>query len=83
MIGLFENRPDSDDLSPLRKYLPTIKRFLTHGTIAGVGCMILGFVLLNVLHARLEVLTTSQSYFSLTHLTVRRFGGRPFSLGLH
>ena len=50
MIGLFGNRLESDDLSPLRKYLPTIKRFLVHAAVASIGCMILGLVLLNFVH---------------------------------
>lgn len=65
MIGLFGNGLESDDLSPLRKYLPTIKSFLKHAVIAAVGCMILGFVLLNFVHIRAR----GPHYFAILFFT--------------
>lgn len=65
MIGLFGNRLESDDLSPLRKYLPIIKRFMMHAAVASVGCMTLGLMLLNVVPVRAR----GPHYFAILFLT--------------
>lgn len=65
MIGLSGKRLESDDLSPLRRYLPAAKRFLKHAAIAVVGCMILGFMLLNLVHIRAR----GPHYFAILFFT--------------
>lgn len=70
MIGLSGNRLESDDLSPLRKYLPTAKKFVKHAAIAAFGSMILGLVLLNLVHVRAR----GPHYFAILFFT-----GVPYS----
>jgi hypothetical protein len=65
MIGLSGSRLESDDLSPLRKYLPITTRFVKHAAIAAIGCMVLGLLLLNFLHIRAQ----GPHYFTILFFT--------------
>ena len=82
MIGLSGNLLESDDLSPLRKHLPTIKRFVKHAAIAAIGCMILRFALLNLVHIRAR----GPHYFAILFSTdvpySPAFWGSAFFVGL-
>lgn len=53
MIGLFGRQEGPDELAnPLRDFRHKARRLVTHALIAVIGCMMLGFILIDILHIR-------------------------------